>query len=154
MSNNEEKFRRLLAELRLLEGTAETLQNRINLVRAATTELAFASATIDGIEEEKDGTPLLVPIGGGSFIKATVATRETLVVGIGAGVSVEKPRDEAKQIVEKRITELEKSGNTLQQQLSQVVERIRESRQQLDEISITLASRRQANDVRKAKIGT
>jgi len=155
MSSDEEAFRRLLTELRLLESTAEALQNRINLVNAAMTELAFSSATIEGLEKENKGAPLLVPIGGGSFIKAEVATTETMVVGMGASVSVEKSREEAKQIVEKRIAELEKSRNTLQQQLSQVIEQMRAKRQELDEISLRLSSRRQAiEDVRKTKSGT
>jgi len=154
MPSDEEAFRRLLTELQLLEGTAEALQNRINLVNAAATELAFASATLEGLEKERKGSPLLVPIGGGSFIKAEVATTETMVVGMGAGVSVEKPRSEAKQIVKKRIEELEKSRSTLHQQLSQVLEQIQAHRQQLDEISLRLASRRQSGNVRKAEIGT
>ena len=154
MSSDEETFRRLLTELRLLEGTTDALQNRINLVNAAMTELAFASATIEGLEKGKKGTPLLVPIGGGSFIKAEVETTETLVVGLGAGVSVEKSRGEAKQTVETRIAELEKSRNGLQQQLGQVVEQMRMHRQQLDEVSMRLSSRRQVGDVRETKGGT
>ncbi len=154
MPNDEETFRRLLTELRLLEGTAEALQNRISLVNAAATELAFASATVDGLEGEKKGAALLVPIGGGSFIKAQVATTETLIVGMGAGVSVEKSRVESKEILEKRIGELRNSMNTLQQQLNQVLERIRTNREQLDEISTRLSSKRQTGDVRKTQSGT
>ena len=135
MSNNEESLRRVLTELRLLETTAEALQTRINLVNAATAELSFASATIAGLEEEKEGTPLLVPVGGGSFVKAEISTTETMVVGMGAGVSVEKSREEAKEIIEKRISDLEKSRNTLEQQLGQVLERIRSNRQYLNDVS-------------------
>ncbi|MCK4933239.1 prefoldin subunit alpha [Candidatus Bathyarchaeota archaeon] len=135
MSNNEESLRRVLTELRLLETTAEALQTRINLVNAATAELSFASATIAGLEEEKEGTPLLVPVGGGSFVKAEISTTETMVVGMGAGVSVEKSREEAKEIIEKRISDLEKSRSTLEQQLGQVLERIRSNRQYLNDVS-------------------
>jgi prefoldin alpha subunit len=151
MASDEETFRRLLTELRLLEGTAEALQNQTSLVNAAMTELAFASATIEGMGEEKEGTPLLVPIGGGSFIKAETATIDTIVVGMGAGVSVEKPREEAKQIVDKRIAELEKSMTAIQQQLSQVMEQMRANRQQLDEVSLRLSGKRGAGDVRETK---
>lgn len=154
MSSDEETFRKLLTDLRRLEGTAEALQNRINLVNAAVTELSFASRTIEGLENEKKGSPLLVPIGGGSFVKAEVATTESLVVGMGAGVSVEKQREEAKQIVKRRIEELQTSRNTLQQQLGQVVERMQTYRQQLDEISIRLSGRRQAGGVRETESGT
>ena len=97
---------------------------------------------------------MLVPIGGGSFIKAAAATTDTLVVGMGAGVSVEKPREEAKQIVDKRIAELEKSMTALQQQLSQVMERMRANRQQLDDVSLRLSGKRGLGDVREAEGGT
>jgi prefoldin alpha subunit len=153
MPSDEEAFRQLLTELRLLEGNADALQSRINLVSAAITELAFASATIEGLEKKRKGTPLLVPVGGGSFIKAEVTTTETIVVGIGAGVSVETSRDEARQTVDKRIAELETSRDNLQQQLAQVIAKMRTKRQQLDKVSVKLSGR-QAGDVRKTKSGT
>ena len=154
MSNHEETFRKLLTELRLLESTTEAYQNRINLVNAAMAELAFASATIEGLGKEKTGTPLLVPIGGGSFIKAQATATDTLVVGMGAGVSVEKPKEEAKQIVDKRIADLGKSMSTLQQQLGQVMERMQINRQQLDEVSLRLSGKRGTGDVRKTQGGS
>jgi len=153
MSNDEETFRRLLTELRLLESTSEALQNRISLLNAAMAELTFASATIEGLGKEGAHTPLLVPIGGGSFAKAEATDTDTLVVGMGAGVSVEKPREEAKQIVDKRIAELEKSMNALQQQLVQVMDHVRVNRQQLDEISQRLSGKRGTGNVRKTEGG-
>ena len=101
--------------------------------------------------KEKKRVPLLVPVGGGSFIKAKVATAETIVVGMGAGVSVEKPRGEAAKIVENRASKLEKSRETLQNQLNQVLERMNSGRQQLDEVSLRLAGRRQDASVRKTE---
>jgi prefoldin alpha subunit len=154
MASDEETFRKLLTELRLLESTSEALQNRTSLLNAAMTELAFALATIEGLGKEKTGAPLLVPIGGGSFIKADVAATDTLVVGMGAGVSVEKPREEAKRIVDKRIAELEKSMAALQQQLGQVMERMRANRQQLDDVSLRLSGKRGLGNVREAEGGT
>jgi prefoldin alpha subunit len=153
-SSKEENFRKILTELRLLEGTANALQDRINMIRAAITELSFATATIEGLEGEKKGTPLLVPVGGGSFIKAEVATTETMVVGIGAGVSTEKTRSEAKEILGNRSADLEKSRNDLEQQLGQVVERMNYNRQQLDAISTQTVGSGQLGDVRKAKSGS
>lgn len=68
-------------------------------------------------------------------MKAEISTTETMVVGMGAGVSVEKSREEAKEIIEKRISDLEKSRSTLEQQLGQVLERIRSNRQYLNDVS-------------------
>ena len=83
MSSDEETFRRLLTELKLLEGTADALQNRINLVNAAMTELAFSSTTIEGLEKEKKGAALLVPVGGGCTSKRAAAPAERCCVTRG-----------------------------------------------------------------------
>ncbi|MEA2089753.1 MAG: hypothetical protein U9O89_03220, partial [Thermoproteota archaeon] len=70
MPSEQEAFRRLAVELRLLEGTAKTLQSRISIVDAAITELTLAKRTLEGVETEKEDAPLFVPVGGGSYIKA------------------------------------------------------------------------------------
>ena len=43
----------------------EELQSRINMVNGALSELRVSSLTLDGLEEEKKGSQLFVPIGGG-----------------------------------------------------------------------------------------
>lgn len=138
MSSEEETLRRLVVELRILEGTAEALQSRINLVNAALTELRVADMTLEGLEKEGKETSLFVPIGGGSYVKAKLESADTVVVGIGAGVAIEKTMKEAKEKVGNRIAELEKTRTTLQQQLSQVVAKIRDGRSKFQELSAKL----------------
>lgn len=144
-SSNQETFRRLSVELRILEGTAETLQARLNLVNGALAELTFAKMTLEGVEKETLDAPLFVPIGGGSFIKAKLESADRVIVGAGAGVSIERSMEEAKQTVQNRISELEKTRTSLQQQLVQVVDRIQEDRERLQDLSVRLsqAERRQ-----------
>lgn len=143
MSKEEEEFRKILAEVRLLESTAEAVQSRINFVNAALTELNLAKMNLEGIEKEKAETSLLVPIGGGSYIKAKIESTEKIVVGIGAGVAVEKTFSEAKEILSKRIEELENLYGRLQQQLAQISQKIQEDRAKLNEISQRIARRQQ-----------
>src|SRR3990170_7759308 len=107
-SKQEEELRKLSVELRFFEQTAETLQSRINMMNAAMTDLTYANMTLDGIEKEKENSELLVPIGGGSYVKVKLANPDKVVVGMGAGVSIEKTLPEAKAIVKERLDELEK----------------------------------------------
>jgi len=145
-SNDQETFRRLAVELRILEGTAETLQARLNLVNAALTELNFARMTLEGVEKETPDAFLFVPIGGGSFVKARLESTDKVIVGAGAGVSIERTMAEAKQTVQNRIGELEKTRVSLQQQLVQVVDRIQEDRDKLQDLSVRLGqAERRAN---------
>ncbi len=151
MSSEEEVFRRLVVELRILEGTAEELQSRVNLVNAALTELRVSSMTLEGLEKEKTDAQLFVPIGGGSFVKAKLASSDKVIVGIGADVALERTMKEAKENLGNRISELEKTRTSLGQQLAQVVEKIREDRARLEELTAKLREGERAEGVRKAK---
>ena len=136
--SDREAFRSVAVELQILEGTADTLQSRLNLVNAALTELNFARMTLEGVEKEAPDAPLFVPVGGGSFIKAKLDSNDKVVVGVGAGVSVEHSAAEAKETLQNRLSELEKSRTAIQQQLVQVVGRIQEDRERLQDLSVKL----------------
>ena len=154
MSSEEEFFRRLVVELRILEGTAEELQSRVNLVNAALTELRVSSMTLEGLEKEKTDAQLFVPIGGGSFVKAKLESADKVIVGIGADVALERTMKEAKENLGNRISELEKTRTSLGQQFAQVVEKIREDRARLEELTAKLREGEGTEGVRKAKKGT
>jgi len=133
--SNEEEMRRLVVELRILEGTAEALQSRINWVDAAFAELNLAKRTLEGMGKENSEAPVFVPIGGGSYIKAKLTDVDKVVYGVGAGIAIEKSLEEAKQGVDERISELERTRRSLEQQLSQVIRRIQENRDRLQELT-------------------
>ena len=133
-SKEEEELNRLSVEMRYYEQTAEALQQRISMINAAITDLTYASMTLESIENEKDNAELLVPIGGSSYIKAKLANTDKVIVGMGAGVSIEKTLPEAKAIVKERLDELEKTIASAQQQFAQVAERISLSRNQLQSL--------------------
>jgi prefoldin alpha subunit len=128
----DDEMRRLSVEMRYLEQTAEALQQRISMVNAAITDLTYANATLDGIEKEKENTEMLVPIGGSSYVKVKLADPNTIIVGLGAGVSSEKTLAEAKVTLKERLDELEKTMNSAQHQYSQVAERINNGRERLE----------------------
>lgn len=139
-------------ESRYLEETAKEIQSRINMMNSAIAELRVSSLTLDGLENEKKGAQLFVPVGGGSYVKAKLETTKKVVVGIGADVAVEKTLKEAKVELEARIAELEKSREALGDQFNQVVGRMQENRSQMEEISAKLRKGEQSG-VRPTKKG-
>lgn len=133
----EEELRRLSMEMRYLEQTADALQQRISMVNAALTDINYANMTLDGIEKEKESSEMLVPIGGSSYIKVKLADTSKVIIGVGAGVSVEKNLSEAKATLKERLDELEKTMHAAQQQLSQVADRINSGRSRLETLLAT-----------------
>ena len=140
-------------ESRYLEETVNEIQSRINMTNSAITELRVSNMTLEGWETEKKDAQLFVPIGAGSYIKAKLETANKVVVGIGADVAVEKTLKEAKEELEARIAELEKTREALGQQFSQVAERIQGNRAQIEEITAKLRKGEGQSGVRKAKKG-
>jgi len=133
MSVNEEELRSLIVELQVLERTSEALQARIGFVNASINELQMASATLEGLKKEKEGSTILIPIGGGSYLKAKIEDSQKLIVGIGADVATEKTAEAAQGDFAASILELEKARNTLQQQLEQTLSRLDAVRRKVQE---------------------
>ena len=131
-NKTDEELRKLSLEMRYLEQTAETLQQRISMVNAAISDLTYANLALDGIEKEKENAELLVPIGGGAYVKVKLEDTNKIIVGMGAGVSIEKTLPEAKTTLKERLDELEKTLNVAQQQFTQVADRINSGRSRLE----------------------
>ncbi|MCD6469603.1 prefoldin subunit alpha [Candidatus Bathyarchaeota archaeon] len=136
-TTTEDEIRRLMAELRILETTAEYLQARINFVNAALTELNLANMSLEGIEK-KESNLIFVPIGGGSYVKARLEETDKIVYGVGAGIAIEKTIKDAKEDIAVRIAELNKTKTALEQQLNQVLIRLQEGQNRLQELAATL----------------
>ncbi len=132
---SEDPLRSLVVELQYLEGTAQAIQQRISLIDAAMTEMQVANSTIEGLKSEPVGTDVLMPIGGGSYIRAKLADNERLIVGIGADVAIEKTLPEALESYGTRFSELQKARSALEQQIARVAARLEKGREELQKLA-------------------
>ena len=146
-SKGEEELQKLSIEMRLLEQTAEALQSRMTMVNTAANDLLYAQATLQGLEKEAEKSEILVPIGGTSYIRAKLDNLNQVIVGMGAGVSVEKTREEAKEIVKKRLEDLDKTRKSIQQQYTQVAERINLDRERAEALIAAAKERKSQENV-------
>jgi prefoldin alpha subunit len=144
-SKGEEELQKLSIEMRLLEQTAEALQSRMTMVNTAANDLLYAQATLEGLEKEAEKSEILVPIGGTSYIRAKLDNLDEVIVGMGAGVSVEKTREEAKEIIKRRLEDLDKTRKSIQQQYTQVAERINLDRERAEAL-IAVAKERKSQE--------
>ena len=124
----------MTVELRFYEQTAEAVKSRLNMIQAVVTDLTYAGMTLSALENEKEGSELLVPMGGNSYIKARLESPDKLIVGMGAGVSVEKTLPESKEIIKKRQEEFEKTRMSMQQQFVQVIDKTKELREKIESL--------------------
>jgi len=110
---------------------AESIAQQLNVLQITIRDLETALITITALKDEPAGKETLVPIGFGSFVNATLTNPEKVVIGIGAGVSVEKKIDEAKALLEKRKGELTK----YQEQMNSTLEKLGSEMQNIQKIA-------------------
>ncbi len=146
-SSNDEELRKLSVELRMLEQTAETLQSRLSMINAVATDLTYANMALENLDIEKENAELLVPIGGTSYIRAKLDNPDKIIVGLGAGVSAEKTRQEAKEIIKKRLEDLGKNQQAVQQQFVQVADRINMDRERFETMAAAMREGKTSQDV-------
>jgi len=133
-SNSDEDVRELLAEIRLLEGSARILQSRIDVLSAALSETLTAIQTLEGAKGKPEGTDLLLPIGSGSFIKSKISSPDVIMISVGAGVIVEKTVDDSIKDLRLRSSDLERARVNVTQQLGQIIGQAEDYRVRLNEL--------------------
>ena len=84
----------------------EILTQQLGMIEQQRLEAAAAVETLRALMENEDGAVLL-PIGGGAYLRAKVLDAGHVLVNIGADVSVERATAEAVEYLQDRITELE-----------------------------------------------
>jgi len=104
----QQQLQELAARHQQYQYQAESIAQQMNMLKMTLKDLETALTTIAALKDVPAGHEMLVPVGFGSFVNATLVTPDKVVIGIGAGVSVEKKTDDAKAILEKRKDELNK----------------------------------------------
>ena len=131
----DDQMRQMLVEIRYLENSARVLQSRLDIVTAALSETLTAISTLEGTRGKSVDTETLLPIGSGSFVKAKLADSQNIIIGVGAGVCIEKPLEDSMKDLRLRSSELEKARVGVTQQLSQVLNQVEDYRAHLSDMA-------------------
>ncbi len=130
----EDIVRQLASEIRILVGSIGVLQSRLDIVRGAINEVTLAFNTLEGMKNLQNGDSTLVPVGAGSYIRMQVADSKKIVMGIGAGVAVEKDVEGSVEELKGRLQDLDKARTSIQQQLDQTATRYQQDREAIEEL--------------------
>ena len=136
--SREEQMRKLALELQMMQGSAETLQQRLQILQSAISDLRVAAASLEALKESEEGAPILVPTGGGAFVNANLGDLSKVIVSIGADVSIEMDLEEAEKKVSGRLEEVEKANLSVGQQLEQILTQMQIHQDSLNRLGASL----------------
>jgi prefoldin alpha subunit len=116
----EEEIRRLLAAYQQYQAQAEAIARQLGLTQLTAEGLDRALRAVEAMETAEEGTEMLVPIGSGSFIHAKLASKEKVVLNVGAGINIEKAPAEAKESLKARKAEVVEGSKKLNEMLGKI----------------------------------
>ena len=124
----------MVSQLRMIESYLTEIGNRESLsVRAA----AEARASIEAVRSvtSSDMNDFLIPLGGGLSVQSSIARPKKLVVGIGAGITIEKDPEDAIAFVDERIKGLEKGLQELGSQQNELTKQYEASKAAINSLA-------------------
>ncbi len=135
VANREDQTRRLIYELQLMQGTADTLQQRLAILQNALADLRVAEESLKGLSETEEGSPILIPMGGGTLVNAQLGDTSKVIINIGAEVSIDMPLEDAQKNVADRLENVEKTNTSVGQQLQQLLAQMEVHRDGINRLS-------------------
>ena len=130
-----DKMSELIYRLRLYESQAKVISDQLNLIEFKINELINAREFIDNLKNMEEGHEVLLPIGGGIYIRARLADNSKVMMDLGANVIVLDSVDKIRGMVEEDIKKLNDSKNNLENQLNKIIEESRKIQEILQKYS-------------------
>ena len=121
----ENSINEMIQESKLLESYYNDVVSKETLLHRLLEESHNSFEAINNLSITSD-TSSLVPLGIGVYVKSTITAIDKVLVNVGAGVVIEKQKDDAINFVEQRIKEFEMATKQLSSQKQQIAYRMNE----------------------------
>jgi prefoldin alpha subunit len=132
-SGIEQKINEMVEQSRILEAYMNDIITREAAVTRLIGEARLASAAVQKIADEKE-VESLTPVGIGVYIKTLVPPIKKLLINVGAGVTIEKTKEDTVNYVEAKIKEFELGLRELLKQKQQLAIRMEQIQAQINQI--------------------
>ncbi len=121
---SEQDVKNLAMQHQELQKRAEMVQQQMSAIQMSAEDCVRAIVAIDELKDAEDGVETMLPIGSGSYIHAKLNKVDKVVVNVGAGISVEKTMDGAKETLTKRSEQLGKILEQMNASLAQITQNL------------------------------
>lgn len=130
---SEEQAQALMQQMQALESyMADLIQKEEAVIRL----LQEASGAIESMATLNEDAPheTLVPVGLGTYVKATIQPKEKIIVNIGAGAAIEQDKASAINYIEQRIKELEIALQQISAQRQEIAARLEQGQHEINRL--------------------
>ena len=133
MAAVEQRINEMVQQSRMFEAYMNDVMSKQVAVTRLLEEARLASTTMQNITSDSE-VESLMPMGIGVYVRTMVPPIKKVLVNLGAGVAVEKSREDALNYVESRIKEYEVAARQLEAQRQEVAMRMDQLQSQINQM--------------------
>jgi prefoldin alpha subunit len=105
----EEEITRNLTLIEYYKQQLESIDLQLQYLQATLADYQRAKVTVEHLHEIDENTDLLIPVGGGTFVNGCLKNASNVLIGVGAGLVLEKPVTEAVTKLDERIKRIQEN---------------------------------------------
>ncbi len=113
-----EDIQKQFYELELYNQQVQKLQDELGKIEIMKMELLKSIESLEGLKSSKE---LLVPLGGGAFVKVKAEDNENIIVGTGGDIFLEKNIDEVIDDFKESADELDNAETMIKDQIEKTI---------------------------------
>ncbi len=107
-------------QLQELQQGMQHLQEQLQLLLQQKAELDHLTDALHELKKQGQKQDVLVPFGAGIYLKAEIKDSQTVLLNVGAGVTVEKDIDSTLVLIDRQAQELVTIEGSMQEELAHV----------------------------------
>lgn len=120
----EAEVRELLMRGETLRQQLGTLETQREYLLELLQDARRALATVEHVEKSADGDEVLVPVGAGTYLRASLAHGGEAITSLGSGLHAQLPAKDARERLGERVKNLEEAAGTLGKDVARISEEL------------------------------
>jgi prefoldin alpha subunit len=105
----EEEITRNLTLIEYYKQQLESIDMQLQYLQTTLTDYQRAKMTVGQLHDTDENSELLIPVGAGTFVNASLKNTSNVLIGVGAGIVLEKTVDEAVMKLDERMKRIQEN---------------------------------------------
>jgi len=131
MNEPSEEVRQKYLEFQMMQHQIQQIQQQVQALEQQAGEMDIVQQALDDFAMSKVGSPAVVTLTPGLFVKAKLEETDKVLLNVGGGAVVQKTVPEAKKVIAAQSTELRKLQEELAEQLQKLASNAGKAQEEL-----------------------
>jgi prefoldin alpha subunit len=132
---SEEQVQEDLMRLEAYRNQLQAIIQQHQILTASRADHARARESLEGVDRTGPSDELLIPLGGETLVRGSIARDAPVLIGMGSGVVVEMERPKAMELLAERLVKIDQAIRDLEGQMNALDERIQFMSRRLDSLA-------------------